>query len=89
MLITLAAFLALVLGIGYIFLARQWAIGRLEAELQRLDLQEKLLQQERAEMEELLARKFDPEYMEYLARRELGLIEPGEQKYIVVEDKGE
>lgn len=86
-LITLAAFLMLVLGIGYLFLARTWSIGRLKAELKRLDLQREELLQERVALEELLLKRFDPEYIEYLARKELGLIKPGEEKYIIVEDK--
>lgn len=86
-LITLAAMVTLILGIGYLFLARQWAIKKLQAELERLDQEEDLLQEERVTLEELLAKRFDPEYLEYLARKELGLIKRGEEKYIVVEGK--
>jgi len=86
-LITLAALIMLILSIGYIFLARQLAIARLEAELRQLDTQREELLRERIELEELLSKKFDREYIEYLARRELGLIMPGEEKYIVVEEE--
>jgi cell division protein FtsB len=84
-LITLTAFIMLILGIGYIFLARSLAIAKLRVELQRLDRQREELLRERAELEELLSKRFDREYIEYLARKELGLIKPGEEKYIVVE----
>lgn len=84
---TLAAFLLLVLGVGSLFLSRQLAIAKLRTELQRLDRRREGLLQEQAELEELLSKKFDQQYIEYLARKELGLTEPGEQKYIVVEDK--
>ena len=39
--------------------------------------------------EELEAMKNDPEYFESLARRELGLIKPGETKYKFVESEEE
>ncbi|MFQ6033245.1 MAG: septum formation initiator family protein [Candidatus Bipolaricaulia bacterium] len=84
---TLVAFLLLVLGVGYLFLSRQWAIARLRAELWELDRQGERLLQERAALEGLFSKRFDREYIEYLARKELGLIKPGEEKYIVVEDK--
>lgn len=86
-LITLVAIVALILGIGYLFLARQWAVKELKAELERLDRKEDLLQKERGTLKELLGKRFDPEYIEYLARKELGLIKQGEEKYIVVEGK--
>lgn len=84
---TLAAFLLLVLSVGYLFLSRQLAIAKLRVELQRLDRRREGLLQEQAKLEELFSKKFDQQYIEYLARKELGLTEPGEQKYIVVEDK--
>jgi len=84
---TLAAFMLLILGIGYLFLARQLAISRLRSEFQRLDLQREELLGERAELEGLFSKRFDRGYLEYLARKELGLTEPGEEKYIVVEGK--
>ncbi len=39
--------------------------------------------------EELEAMKNDPEYFESMARRELGLIKPGETKYRFMESKEE
>lgn len=84
-LIMLVVIILLILSIGCLFLARGLAIAGLKAELQRLDLQVEELLRERAALKELLAKKFDPEYIEYLARKELGLIRPGEEKYIVME----
>jgi len=43
----------------------------------------------RALKEELEALKNDPEYIESLARRELGLIKPGETKYRFIESQEE
>ncbi|MCR4404370.1 MAG: septum formation initiator family protein [Candidatus Acetothermia bacterium] len=84
LLATLIAIGSVVLGIGYLFIARALEISRLEAQLRQLDLREQQLLQERAELEKLLAKRFDNEYMEYLARKQLGLIRPGEEKYIIV-----
>jgi len=39
--------------------------------------------------EELEAMKNDPEYLESMARRELGLIKPGETKYKFIESQEE
>ncbi|MCJ7646469.1 septum formation initiator family protein [bacterium] len=48
------------------------------------------LKEENRELEEELeAMKNDPEYFESLARRELGLIKPGETKYKFVESEEE
>jgi cell division protein FtsB len=86
LLATLIAFAAMILGTGYLFLSRALAIKRMEAELKRLDLREQQLLQERAALEKTLSKRFDNDYMEYLARKQLGLIKPGEEKYIVVEE---
>lgn len=74
----------LILGIAYLFVSRAVAIKRMEAELTRLARLEKELLQERRALEGLYAKRFDNEYMEYLARKELGLIAPGEEKYIII-----
>jgi len=69
------------------FIVRALTIAHLQAELRALYQQEEALLQERAELEELLAKRDDPSYIEYLARKELGLIKPGEEKYIIIDEK--
>jgi len=48
-----------------------------------------LEQENKGLKEELEAMKNDPEYVESLARRELGLIKPGETKYKFIESQEE
>ncbi len=67
------------------FIVRALTIAHLQAELRALYQQEEALLQERAELEALLAKRNDPDYIEYLARKELGLIKPGEEKYIIID----
>ncbi len=85
-LLALSGLALLVLGAVYLFVSRALAIKRMEAELVRLDRLEEELLQERQRLEGLYARRFDNGYMEYLARKELGLIAPGEEKYIIIEE---
>lgn len=87
LLATSIAFIAMILGIAYLFVSRAVAINRLEARLRQLDVQEQQLLRERTELEKMLAKRFDNEYMEYLARKLLGLVKPGEEKYIVLEEE--
>lgn len=87
LLITSIVFIAMILGIAYLFVSRAVAIKRLEAELRRLDVREQHLLQERLELERRFAKRFDNRYMEYLARKLLGLIKPGEEKYIIIEEE--
>ena len=48
-----------------------------------------LEEENRGLKEELEAMKNDPEYFESLARRELGLVKPGETKYKFIESQEE
>ncbi len=52
----------------------------IRAEQRKLDV----LQSENQNLEERLQRLQDPEYVEKLAREELGLVKPGEIAYVVV-----
>jgi len=76
----------LVLSVFWLFLSRALAIAHLRAQLEQLEERREQLLAERAHLEELLGRKDDPAWIEYLARKELGLILPGEEKWIVVEE---
>ena len=71
--------------LGAAFIVRALTIAHLQAELRALYQQEEALLRERAELEALLAKRNDPDYIEYLARKELGLIKPGEEKYIIID----
>jgi cell division protein FtsB len=56
-------------------------IARLEQELDNAEAREK-------ELKEKLENINDPEYIEEIARKELGLVKPGELLLIPVEEKG-
>lgn len=58
-------------------------IGQLKQRIDDLEEENKGLK------EELEAMKNDPEYIESLARKELGLIKPGETKYKFIEPQEE
>jgi cell division protein FtsB len=77
-----------VLGAAFIalFIVRGLDIYRLRSELLQLESEKaKILQ----EIDVLLARlkaKDDLKLLEYLARKELGMVKPGEEVYIIIED---
>lgn len=68
-----------------LFYVRSRAIAQLEAEIRKVQVEQEKWIEENAQLKELWGRKDDLGYLEYLARRELGLIRPGEEKYILVE----
>lgn len=74
-----------VVALGVLFFLRGQAIMSLQRELHKLQVQQEELIEENGYLRGLLARKDDLGYLEYLARRELGLIKPGEEKYILIE----
>ena len=81
---TLALLIA-VLVLSTIFYLRGRAIANLQEELKKVQSQQEKLTEDKEHVRELFARKDDLGYIEYLARRELGLIRPGEEKYILIE----
>lgn len=83
-----ALVIALLIGIlvvGTIFFLRGRAIVGLQVELKKVQAQQEKLAEETEDLKALFARKDDLGYIEYLARRELGLIRLGEEKYILIE----
>lgn len=74
-----------VVSIGTFFYLRGQAIAEVQAELQAIREHQERIVDDNEELRVLLGRRDDPEFIEYLARRELGLILPGEEKYILVE----
>ncbi len=83
--IILVALIAVVIALTAMFALRAQAIADLRAEIQTIEGRKARLMAENERLEVLLARKDDLAYIEYLARRELGLILPGEEKYILIE----
>jgi cell division protein FtsB len=67
--------------------ARQ--LYRQHTQVQAAERQLEALQRGNDELEEHLARLEDPDYLEKLARRELGLVRPGEIGYVVVPEEPE
>lgn len=62
--------------------ARQ--LYREHAQVQAAERKLQALKRDNARLDEHLARLKDPDYLEKLARRELGLVRPGEIGYVVV-----
>ncbi len=58
-------------------------IFAMRAEIEKIRARQVYVAREIERLEELLALKDDLDYIEYLAKRELGLILPGEEKYIL------
>jgi cell division protein FtsB len=83
-LIAMALWIVL-MALATLFYLRDRAIADLQQELRSIQVQQARLSEENQRLRALLARKDDLGYLEYLARRELGLIQPGEEKYILVE----
>ncbi|GEM_PF-3270079 len=83
--LVLTASAALLLLWGWNFYAKEREIAALQRERASAERLIQTLEQEIEELEALLALKDDLDYIELLARRELGLIFPGEEKYILIE----
>lgn len=80
------AFLILILSLWIIVPS---VVTRLElrAETQRSQRELRLLRTRNAELRERMKRLNDKSYLELVARRDLGLIKPGEIPYLVVPEK--
>ena len=72
------------IGLGWVFYQKQTEINSYHRDVVELEAKQDLVKQEIEEFQRLLSLKDDIEYIEYLARKELGLIYPGEEKYIIV-----
>jgi len=82
-LVVVSIVLAVVFSIVYLFYARARTIMEMRSELARIEHQKQAILREQERLRALLAKKEDLKYIEYLARKELGLIKPGEEKYII------
>ncbi len=81
----LALWLLLGALVAWPFAQRGYEIWRMRAEIARIERQKASVLQEIERLKAQLALKDDLDYIEYLAKRELGLILPGEEKYILIE----
>lgn len=79
------AILLLILAISTFFYLRGHAIASLKQQLKETLQQQERLIEENEQLKALLARKDDLEFIGYLAKRDLGLILPGEEEYILIE----
>ncbi len=79
---------ALVLGaiVGGLLGSRALEIHRLRAELVQLEAEKAKIQQEIERLSARLNEKENLNLIEYLARKELGMVKPGEEMYILIED---
>lgn len=69
-----------------LFVTRALEIRRLRHELVQLDAEKAKIQKEIAALSAQLNEKENFKLIEYLARKELGMVKPGEEIYILIED---
>ena len=84
----LIAVLVLVGLLSFLYIERFLEIRRLHAEIADITQQERTALAVQRELRDKLAHANDPATIEYLARKELGLVKPGEEKVIFLK-KGE
>lgn len=75
----------IILAVGSVFYLRSRHIASIELKIAHQLTRKDELVKENEELRELLGKRNDLEYIEYLARKKLGLIKPGEEKYIIVD----
>ena len=69
-----------------LLLSRALTIGHLQRELIRLEAEKSKIRQEIERLSARLAERENLKLIEYLARKELGMVKPGEELYILIED---
>ncbi len=81
------ALIFIVLGIILgLLLSRALAIRHLQRELIQLEAEKAKIQKEIERLSARLAERENLKLIEYLARKELGMVKPGEELYILIED---
>ncbi len=85
--IVLIAVLMFVGLLSFLYIDRFFKIRHLQAEIARITQEEQAALVVQNELRDRLAHADDPATIEYLARKELGLVKPGEEKVIFL--KGE
>lgn len=69
-----------------LFVVRALQIRHLHQELIQLEAEKATIQREIERLSARLTEKDNLKLIEYLARKELGMVKPGEQIYILIED---
>jgi cell division protein FtsB len=59
-----------------------------QAEIDRLEQEVRTIEADRVRLEEQVARLHDPEHLERLARECLGMVKPGEIRFVVPDESG-
>lgn len=72
------------LALGVFFGLREHSIAQLHDEIGAVRDERTQVEATIDERQTRLERRDDLDYIEYLARKELGLIRPGEEKYILI-----
>ena len=74
------------IGVASAGVVRQYLSQR--AEIDRLEREIRSIESDRARLEAEIDRLHDPEYLERLARECLGMVKPGEIRFVVPDDSG-
>lgn len=77
--------LALILWVGFAFAKSAWENHRLRRELASLEKRLVVLELRGAELQREIEEWQSPEFVEQVAREELGLVKPGEVVYVLSE----
>ena len=80
------AVVILLIGVASVGVLRQYLDQR--SQINRLERQVTTLESERVRLEQEIARLHDPEHLERLARECLGMVRPGEIRFVVPDASG-
>jgi cell division protein FtsB len=78
--------IVILIGVASVGVIRQY-LGQ-QAEIDRLEQEVRSIEADRARMEEEITRLHDPQHLERLARECLGMVKPGEIRFVVPDDSG-
>lgn len=85
----LGGLLLLVFGVylAYLFAAEVRETRQLREEILRVEREIQAIHARNQELQEVVSQLRDPAYLERVAREELGMVRPGETRYVVQEEK--
>jgi cell division protein FtsB len=78
--------IVILIGVASAGVVRQYLAQR--AEIARLEQEIRSIEADRARLEEEVDRLHDPAYLERLARECLGMVKPGEIRFVVPDESG-